>query len=60
MARSLYEGQFDRLTMRDISTDPSSIARSLYKIQKNLDDLVETVGCLVPEQEQDEEVKTDE
>lgn len=60
MARSLYEGQFDRLTMRDISTDLSSIARSLYKIQKNLDDLVETVGCLVPEQEQDEEVKTDE
>lgn len=58
MARSLYEGQFDRLTMRDISTDLSSIARSLYKIQKNLDDLVETVGCLVPEQ--DEKVKTDE
>lgn len=60
MARSLYEGQFDRLTMRDISTDLSSIARSLCKIQKNLDDLVETVGCLVPEQEQDEKVKTDE
>lgn len=55
MARSLYERDFDRLTMRDISTDISSIAKSLARIQKNLDDLVETVGYLVPETAKDEE-----
>lgn len=60
MARSLYNGDFEKLTMRDISSDLSSIARSLARIQKNLDDLVETIGYLVPESEQNEEVTIDE
>lgn len=55
MTRSIYEHDFDRLTMRNISTDINSIAKSLARIQKKLDDLVETVGYLVPETVKDEE-----